>query len=44
MEFSAACPKNAAPDGNCYAPGLAHGANSFVDLDSANSPDPSEDH
>ncbi len=44
MEFSAACPKNDAPDGNCYAPGLPQGANSFVDLDTASSPDPSEDH
>jgi hypothetical protein len=43
MEFSAACPKNAAPDGNCYAPGLPQGANSFVDFDTARSPDPSED-
>ncbi|HUA91540.1 MAG TPA: glycoside hydrolase domain-containing protein [Terracidiphilus sp.] len=43
MEFSAACPRNAAPDGNCYAPGLPQAANSFVDFDSANSPDPSED-
>jgi hypothetical protein len=43
-EFSAHCPKNAAPDGNCYVPGLPRAANSFVDLDTANSPDPSEDH
>jgi Domain of unknown function (DUF1906) len=43
-EFSASCPKNAAPDGNCYAPGLAPGANSFVDLNTARSMDPSEDH
>lgn len=41
-QFSAACPRNAAPDGNCYAPGLPPGANSFVDLDTASSPDPSE--
>ncbi|HZP03552.1 MAG TPA: glycoside hydrolase domain-containing protein [Terracidiphilus sp.] len=44
VQFSAACPQNAAPDGNCYAPGMPRGANSFVDLDTANSPDPSEDH
>jgi hypothetical protein len=41
-EFSARCPANQAPDGNCYAPGLAPGANTFVDLNAANSPDPSE--
>ncbi len=41
-QFSAGCPRNHAPDGNCYAPGLAHGDNSFVDLNTANSPDPSE--
>jgi hypothetical protein len=39
--FSANCPKNAAPNGNCYAPGLAPGANAFVDLDVADSADPS---
>lgn len=44
MQFSGACPQNTAPDGNCYAPGMPQGANSFVDLDTANSPDPSEDH
>ena len=42
-QFSAACPPNQAPDGNCYAPGLPAGPNSFVDLDVANSPDPSEE-
>ena len=40
-QFSANCPKNTAADGNCYAPGLPPGANSFVDLDTALSPDPS---
>ncbi len=40
-EFSASCPKNAAADGNCYAPGLAAGAKVLVDLDVADSPDPS---
>jgi hypothetical protein len=40
-QFSANCPKNTAPNGNCYAPGLAPGANAFVDLDVAASPDPS---
>ena len=42
MQFSAQCPKNDAPDGNCYAPEMAPGANSFVDLNTADSPDPSE--
>ena len=42
MQFSAACPRNQAPDGNCYAPGLPRDADSFVDLDVTNSPDPSE--
>jgi hypothetical protein len=41
-QFSAACPKNEDPDGNCYAPGLPHSAATFIDLNTANSPDPSE--
>lgn len=41
-QFSGACPRNQAPDGNCYAPGLPPGPNSFVDLNVARSPDPSE--
>jgi hypothetical protein len=41
-KFSAHCPKNQAKDGMCYAPGLAHTADTFVDLNTANSPDPSE--
>lgn len=41
-EFSAQCPANTAPDGKCYAPGLPQNASTFVDLDVANSPDPSE--
>jgi hypothetical protein len=40
--FSGGCPSNQAPDGNCYAPGLAHSTNTFLDLNTANSPDPSE--
>lgn len=39
-QFSSGCPANHAPDGNCYAPGLA--PNIFVDLNVSNSPDPSE--
>jgi hypothetical protein len=42
-KFSAGCPANEAPDGNCYAPGLPPNAKIFVDLDRADSPDPSED-
>jgi hypothetical protein len=41
--FSASCPKNAAADGDCYARGLPQGAHTFVDLDVADSPDPSGD-
>jgi hypothetical protein len=41
-EFSASCPQNQAPDGNCYAPGLPPGSNTFVDLNVTGSPDPSE--
>jgi hypothetical protein len=41
-QFSASCPRNQAPDGNCYVPGEAANAHIFVDLDTADSPDPSE--
>jgi hypothetical protein len=41
-QFSAGCPANQAPDGKCYAPGLAHSADTFVDLNTADSADPSE--
>jgi len=41
-QFSAHCPKNQEKDGMCYAPGLAHSADTFLDLNTANSPDPSE--
>ncbi len=41
--FSASCPQNVAANGNCYAPGLPENARIFVDLDTAHSPDPSED-
>jgi hypothetical protein len=40
-QFTAACPKNYAPDNNCYAPGVGPSAKSFVDLNVAESPDPS---
>src|SRR5665213_1745680 len=38
-ELTAACPSSYHADGNCYAPQSANGVN--VDLDSADSPDPS---
>jgi len=41
-QFSGACPANQTPDGKCYAPGLAHSADTFVDLNTAESADPSE--
>jgi Domain of unknown function (DUF1906) len=41
-EFTARCPRNYDTDGNCYAPGLAHSATSFVDLNVADTADPSE--
>ncbi len=41
-QYSTSCPKNAALDGNCYAPGLPQNATSFVDLDVSISADPSE--
>lgn len=41
-EFSAACPKNADSDGNCYARDLPHSANTFIDLNASSSPDPSK--
>jgi hypothetical protein len=40
-QFSAGCPRNQAQDGNCYAPGLSADVRMFVDLDAADSPDPS---
>lgn len=40
-QFTAGCAKNYDPDGNCYPPGVSHGTMSFVDLDIADSPDPS---
>ncbi|HEX4756718.1 MAG TPA: glycoside hydrolase domain-containing protein [Terracidiphilus sp.] len=41
-QFTAACPANYAPDGKCYAAGLPLSASSFVDLNVADSADPSE--
>jgi Domain of unknown function (DUF1906) len=39
-DFAAGCPRNYETDGNCYPPGLAD-QKIHVDVDSANSPDPS---
>lgn len=41
-QFTAGCPKNYSTDNNCYAPGLPQNANSFIDLNVADSPNPSE--
>jgi hypothetical protein len=41
-QFSAGCPANQATNGKCYAPGLAQSAETFVDLNTADSADPSE--
>jgi len=40
-QWSAGCPKNADAARNCYAPGMAHSGDTFVDLDVAESADPS---
>jgi Domain of unknown function (DUF1906) len=41
-EYTTACPKNYDPDTNCYAPGLPHSASTLIDMDLADSPNPSE--
>ncbi len=40
-QFTRGCPKNYDPDGNCYPPGVDHDVMGFVDLNTADSPDPS---
>jgi hypothetical protein len=40
-QFTSGCPANYAADNRCYAPGLAQGADSFIDLNVSSSPDPS---
>ena len=40
-QFSAGCLRNAAADGNCYAPGLPPGPSTFIDMNTARTPDPS---
>lgn len=41
LQFTAACAKTYAPENQCYAPGIAHSQNTFLDLNVAHSPDPS---
>lgn len=40
-ELTSGCGATYASDGQCYAPGLAHSAASFIDMDWSSSPDPS---
>ncbi len=40
-QFSAGCPASQTADRMCYAPRLAHSADTFMDLDTADSADPS---
>jgi len=40
-QFTGECASSYAADGMCYAPGLPRGADSFVDLNTSTSPDPS---
>ena len=40
-QFTEGCASSYADDGRCYAPGLTRGEDSFVDLNSSTSPDPS---
>jgi hypothetical protein len=41
-QFSAGCPAIQAADSNCYAPGMTPSRDTFLDLNTADSPDPSE--
>lgn len=41
-QFSSNCTAKPAADGNCYAPDFPSGARMFVDLDTSDSPNPSE--
>lgn len=40
-DMTAACRQTYAPDGNCYAPGLSPSSGVHLDIDTADSPDPS---
>ena len=40
-EMTAACRQTYAPDGNCYPPGISSSPELHVDVDTANTPDPS---
>lgn len=42
-QISAGCPQNQAPDNQCYAPGIPPSPNTIVDLNTAPSPDPSDE-
>lgn len=41
MQWTGSCPANYAADGKCYAPGMTQSADTFVDLNTADSADPS---
>ena len=41
-EMTEACRQTYAPDGNCYPPGMGPASGLHVDVDTANSPDPSQ--
>lgn len=41
-EMTAACRTTYSPDGNCYPPGLPQSAGLHIDVESADSPDPSQ--
>jgi hypothetical protein len=43
-QFTSGCPANYAADNRCYAPGLPQGADTFVDLNVSNTPNPSAAH
>jgi Domain of unknown function (DUF1906). len=40
-QFTGGCPTNYAADNRCYAPGMAQGPDTFIDLNISSSPDPS---
>ena len=41
-EITASCRQTYAQDGNCYAPGMTQSGGVYLDVDTANSPDPSQ--
>lgn len=42
LEMTVACRQTYAPDGNCYPPGMPTTSSLYVDVDTADSPDPSQ--